>query len=128
MFYIMESFQKIVLYGAIIILIITLVIIGVSLKYYKKVMWPPLGPSCPDYWRIDGSGNNTTCTNVKDLGTCPAQSGNAHLVMNFNKPPYTGQTGSCAKYKWANSCSIAWDAVNYGVNNPCQTSSSSTSS
>ena len=117
----MESFQKIVLFAAIIILIITLVFIGVSLSYSKDTQWPPMTPECPDYWLVDGSGNNTTCINVKDLGTCPAASGDKHLKMNFNTTAYTGANSLCAKYTWAKRCGVSWDGITYGVNNPCQT-------
>lgn len=123
----MEGFQKIVLFSAIIILIISLVIIGISLTYAKDQQWPPIVPSCPDYWQIDGSGNNTTCTNVLDLGSCPAQSGQQHLVMDFNSAIFSGSNGLCSKYKWANNCGISWDGITYGVNNPCQTTSPPTS-
>lgn len=117
----MESFQKFVLFAAIIILIIALVFIGVSLAYSKDNQWPPMTPQCPDYWLVDGSGNNATCINVKDLGTCPARIGNKHLRMNFNTPAYTGSNGLCAKYTWAKRCGVSWDGVTYGINNPCQT-------
>jgi len=93
----MEGFQKIVLFGAIIILIIALIIIAFSLTYAQKDKWPPMVPACPDYWQIDGSGNNSTCTNIKDLGTCPAQSGQQHLTMNFNGSAFTGSNGLCSK-------------------------------
>ena len=86
----MDGFQKFVLFSAIIILIIALVFIGTSLSYSTNSVWPPMTPQCPDYWAIDGSGNNTTCINVKDLGTCPAQSGQSHLTMNFNTSAFTG--------------------------------------
>lgn len=120
----MDGFQKIVLFAAIIILIIALVIIGVALAYAKDSQtWPPMTPECPDYWMIDGSGNNATCTNVKDLGTCPPNSGQQHLVMNFNNPPFTGSQGNCNKYRYATNCGLSWDGITYGVNNPCQTSS-----
>jgi hypothetical protein len=119
----MEGFQKIVLFSAIIILIIALVIIGIALMYSKNQEWPPMTPECPDYWIVDGSGNNTTCTNMKDLGNCPAQSGNQHLVMNFNGPAFTGSQGLCNKYTWANKCGVSWDGITYGVENPCQNSS-----
>ena len=118
----MEGFQKIVLYAAIIILIIALVIIGVSLSYGKdSQVWPPVVPQCPDYWVADGSGNNTTCINVKDLGTCEATGGKKHLTMNFNQAPYVGANSTCAKYTWAKKCGLSWDGISYGVNNPCQT-------
>jgi hypothetical protein len=119
----MEGFQKIVLFSAIIILIIALVIIGIALMYSKNQEWPPMTPECPDYWVVDGSGNNTTCINMKDLGNCPARGGNKHLVMNFNTPAFTGSQELCNKYTWANKCSVSWDGITYGVQNPCQNSS-----
>jgi hypothetical protein len=116
----MDSFQKVVLFAAIIILIIALVLIGISLRYSTDQNWPPMTPECPDYWLVDGSGNNATCINVKDLGTCPATSGDKHLKMNFNSPAYMGSDGLCAKYTWAKKCGVSWDGITYGVNNPCQ--------
>lgn len=121
----MEGFQKIILFAAIIILIICLIFIGFALSNSKSSQqWPPMVPSCPDYWTIDGSGNNTVCVNVKNLGTCPPQSGQKYLTMNFNNAPYTGSTGACSKYTWATNCNVTWDGITYGVNNPCQTTSS----
>lgn len=117
----MEGFQKIVLFVAIVLLIIALVVIGIALSYSTNQTWPPMTPSCPDYWSIDGSGNNAVCINVKDLGTCPPQSGQQHLTMNFNGPAFTGSNSLCAKYTWANNCGVTWDGITYGVNNPCQT-------
>jgi hypothetical protein len=120
----MEGFQKIVLFAAIIILIIALVFIGISLSNAKaSTTWPPMIPECPDYWKIDGSGNSATCTNVKDLGTCQPQGNQQHLTMNFNTPAFTGSNELCAKYNWANRCGVTWDGITYGVNNPCQTTS-----
>jgi hypothetical protein len=118
----MDGFQKIVLFAAIIILIIALVFIGISLTYASNKSWPPMTPQCPDYWMIDGSGNDSKCINAKDLGTCPAQSGDNHLTMNFNSSAFTGSNGMCAKYTWAKKCGVSWDGITYGVNNPCQTS------
>jgi hypothetical protein len=119
----MATFQKIILVIAIVILILALVVIGIALSYSKAQIWPPMVPACPDYWSIDGSGNNATCINVKDLGTCPPNSGSAHLTMNFNNPPYTGSQGNCSKYTWATNCGVTWDGITYGVSNPCQTTS-----
>ncbi len=111
----------IVLYSAIVILIIALVIIGIVLSNTKATqVWPPMVPSCPDYWTIDGSGNNATCVNIKDLGTCSATGENKHLTMNFNEAPFVGSDGLCSKYTWANKCGVSWDGITYGVNNPCQ--------
>ena len=120
----MDTFQKFVLFSAIIILIIALVFIGIALTYSKNTAtWPPMTPECPDYWTIDGSGNNARCVNVKDLGTCQSKSGDKHLTMDFNTSAFTGTNGMCAKYTWAKNCGISWDGITYGVNNPFQTSS-----
>ena len=117
----MEGFQKIVLIIAIIILIISLVFVGLALGGSKGETWPPVVPDCPDWWIADGSGNNSVCINVKDLGICPAQSGKKHQVMNFNSSMFTGDNGTCAKYSWADKCKVAWDGITYGVENPCNT-------
>ena len=93
----MEGFQKIVLFSAIIILIISLIIIGTALSYAKNTTWPPMVPNCPDYWLIDGSGNESKCINIKDLGTCPANEDDKHLIMDFNTAAFTGSNGTCAK-------------------------------
>ena len=120
----MATFQKIVLVIATVILILALIVIGVSLHYSKAAKpWPPLTPDCPDYWQVDGSGNNTRCTNVKNLGTCPIPTGEEHLVMSFNTPAFSGKNGLCSKYTWANNCGVSWDGVTDGISNPCQTSS-----
>lgn len=117
---IMGGFQKTILIVAIILLLINLVIISLGLHYSsKKRDWPPIIPNCPDYWVSEGSGSNITCTNVKDLGECKPSSEDPHLVMDFNKAPFVGENGNCAKYQWANKCKVAWDGITYGVNNPC---------
>jgi hypothetical protein len=112
----MEGFQKIVLITAIIILIIALIFIGISLSsQMSNQQWPPLVATCPDYWTMDGSGNNSKCRNVKNLGTCHAK------TMDFNTSTFTGTNGACNKYNWANACKVSWDGITYGVNNPCTT-------
>jgi len=121
----MEGFQKIVLIIAIIGLIITLVIMGLALGTSSGETWPPLVADCPDWWIADGSGNNSTCINVKDLGVCQAQPGKKHQTMNFNGSVFTGSNGLCAKYNWANKCKVTWDGITYGVENPCSTTDTS---
>lgn len=117
----MQTFQKIVLFTAIIILLVSLIFIGISLVYSSSSnqSWPPSIPYCPDYWTMDGSGNNAVCINTKNLGVCPPSSGHKHLIMNFNNPSFTGNNSNCSKYMWANKCKIAWDGITYGVSNPC---------
>ena len=117
----MKSFQKIILIIAIVILLLALLFIGITLsKGIQQQQWPPIISDCPDYWTIDGSGNNTHCINTHNLGTCSAKE---NRIMNFNTPTFTGANGLCNKYNWANNCNISWDGITYGVNNPCQSSS-----
>jgi len=116
----MASFQKIVLYTAIVILIIILVIIGIAFSYSSNQDWPPIIPECPDYWISDGSGNDSQCINVKNLGICPPKAGDKFLKMNFNTDPFTGDNGDCSKYNWSTKCKVSWDGINYGVSNPCE--------
>ena len=120
----MEGFQKIILTIAVIILVLSLIFMGIILNKAKgSEEWPPIVPACPDWWILDGSGNKSTCVNVKDLGTCATKStDNAHQKMDFNLPAFTGSNGSnanCAKYSWANKCKVSWDGITYGVPNPC---------
>jgi len=84
----MAGFEQTVLFGAIIILIIALIVIGFALSKSTDQAWPPMIPSCPDYWTVDGSGNNGICVNVKNLGTCPQQSGQKFQTINFNVAPF----------------------------------------
>lgn len=115
----MASFQKMILVAALIILIVILIVITVSLSSAKDENWPPIVPSCPDYWTTRGQGDKSVCVNTKDLGVCPPKQGMDHLVMNFNVNPFTGSGGTCEKYKWANKCKVAWDGINYGVISSC---------
>ena len=111
------SFQKNVLIGALVILIVTLLIIGITIKQTKNEQWPPIIGDCPDYW-IDLSGNGGQCVNVKDLGTCKSTS-QGHFTQDFTSPAFTGSNGLCSKYNWANNCGVSWDGITYGVPNPC---------
>ena len=121
--FIKEDFKEIVVFVAISILIFALIFIGFALtnQYNKNNIWPPSVPSCPDYWEIDGTENNSVCRNVNDLGNCPPNSNDDHLVMNFNTPSYMGTQGNCNKYNWATKCGLTWDGITYGGKNPCQT-------
>ena len=119
----MEGFQKIVVITAAIILLFSLVFLSIAISKGSGETWPPVTADCPDWWIIDGSGNNSTCMNIKDLGTCASQhtGQNKHQTMNFNTGIYTGSNGNCNKYTWANKCNISWDGITYGVENPCST-------
>jgi len=97
------NFQYIVIVAAVLILIITLVVAGFSLrKAQTSAPWPPVIPECPDYW-TDLSGNGTGCANLMDLGTCPSyKDGLPHSFAGFT---------NCQKLSMANDCHITWDGI-----------------
>ena len=121
------SFQKIILIVAIIVLIIMLVTIGMALsKSSDTQSWPPVIGQCPDYW-VDLSGNGEACFNSHSLGKCNVpNSVDRTPVKNFNEAPYNSENGLCEKYTWANSCGVTWDGITYGVKNPCDTTTTDT--
>ena len=121
-------FQKIVLSIAIGILIIMLVIIGMTLsKASYEETWPPIVGDCPDYW-VDMSGNGEACFNSHSLGRCNVPKKGEQGTMNFNQSPFTGDNGTCSKYKWATDCKVTWDGITSGIQNPCDTSTDTTTS
>ena len=66
----MANFQRTTLMVAGIVLIISIVIVSFLLvTSSNSQVWPPLIPSCPDYW-VDLSGNGASCVNPKGLGRC----------------------------------------------------------
>ena len=120
-------FQKMVLTAAIVILIIMLVIIGMSLsKASYEDTWPPIVGDCPDYW-VDMSGNGEACLNSHSLGRCNIPTEGENGTMNFNQSPFTGDNGTCSKYNWATGCKVTWDGITSGISNPCDTSTTDTS-
>ena len=66
----MANFQSTILSIAIIMLLLSLIFIGTSLKRSRaNQTWPPIIASCPDYW-VDLSDNASACFNSKNLGKC----------------------------------------------------------
>ena len=120
-------FQKMVLTAAIVILLIMLVIIGMALsKASYEDTWPPIVGDCPDYW-VDMSGNGEACLNSHSLGRCNVPTEGENGTMNFNQSPFTGDNGTCSKYNWATGCKVTWDGITSGISNPCDTSTTDTS-
>lgn len=102
----LDNTKKFILLIAIIILIIYLIIIGLAIytSQYKQ-KYPPITPSCPDYWEI---GENNICKNKKNLGLCL---GTDDLNINLNNEKWKGKTGECAKYQFTKRCNILWDGI-----------------
>jgi hypothetical protein len=116
----MNNFQKIVLVIAIIILLALLVFISISLKSKQMREWPPVIGDCPDYW-VDTSGNGGNCVNVQNLGSCVSSTSGKPLTMDFSGSNFSGSSGLCNKYNFANNCNVTWDGITYGgkSGSPC---------
>jgi hypothetical protein len=113
------TFQSLVIYTLITLLIILLVIIGINLHAAtKNTTWPPVVGDCPDYWYDAGEGGSKCTLNVDEVNM-----GNATSPMDFSKVPYSGANGVCSKYRWSVAKGVSWDGITYGVQNPCTSSS-----
>jgi len=117
----MANFQRITIIVAGVLLLIFVIILSYVLyKTSSSEKWPPVIPSCPDYWisNIDLS-NNTVCSydtvNNYNVGSC--SNVNNKIVSNLT---------SCDKYNWATNCGIVWDVITYGVTNPCNAPATTT--
>jgi len=114
----MANFQRITIIIAGVLLVIMVILLSIVLfNASNNQKWPPIIPSCPDYW-LDESplGDGSKCINTRSINV-----GNCKSAPDFSTGSYVGSSGLCYKYKWATeTCNgIAWDGITYGVNNPC---------
>ncbi len=98
------NFQRIVLYVATVLLILTLTFLGYLMYQAKSnVQFPPEISECPDYWKVTGL---MQCHNIQNLGN-----GTCEATKDFSGPEWQGETGMKNKKEWANSCGIVWDGI-----------------
>jgi hypothetical protein len=112
------SFQRNVLIIAALALVLILGLVAYGFLHSSAEQWPPVVGDCPDYW-MDKSGAGAECVNTHRLGECNLPTKDSNNAADFNKTPYTGIGGACAKYKWAEQCGVVWDGITSGVANPC---------
>jgi hypothetical protein len=98
------NFQRIVLYVASVLLILTLAFIGYLLYQAKSnTAYPPEISECPDYWKVTGL---LQCENVQNLGN-----GTCEKMKDFSSVEWQGQSGMKKKKEWANMCGVVWDGI-----------------
>lgn len=101
------TFQKLVIYVGITVLVISMILISMSMySLNKKRNFPPDIAQCPDYFKVVGKNK---CQNVKQLGTCTED------IYDFDTPVFKGLNGLRKKYDKAIECGWVWDGV---TNNP----------
>lgn len=111
----MPTFQNIVIYTSVTLLIIILIIVAINIHSAKKAAkWPPVVSDCPDYWSDNGTGGSKCTINDNNVNL-----GKATSPMDFSLSTYTGANQNCNRYKWALSNDVSWDGLTYGVQNPC---------
>lgn len=104
------TFQKIVIYIALILSLLILLFVGYMMYRAKNnVTWPPMISECPDYWKVT---DVEKCANEHNLGSCGD-------TMDFSGSDWNGKSGLKKKYEWARKCGITWDGI---TNNPVFTS------
>ena len=127
----METFHKVVIGIAVVVLIILLVAVGFLLNKTKdNMVYPPSANKCPDYWLEHPDGckmknlNNGVLSleNVtnpvvnfenKDANNYYLQTASDESPNWFNKDneTYPEYSDICAKQAWANHYDIKWDGV-----------------
>lgn len=120
----MDSFFKIVIVVAIVLLIITLTIFGIMMSQSKSgIPFPPVAGKCPDYWPT-GSGSGVCYippSYSNNIGTIYSSNSkfatgtpgiNGMSTVNFADPGWSKSTTAiCAQKNWANTYGIQWDGV-----------------
>lgn len=132
----METFHKVVIGIAIVVLIILLIAVGFLLNKTKdNMVYPPSANKCPDYWLEDNDGCKMMNDNNKgdlnsndvDITTDPVvnfddkDANNYYLKSvgksdpgpwyNEDKETFSEYSDICAKQAWANHYNVKWDGV-----------------
>lgn len=119
-----SSFQKTITIVTFIVLIICLLTIGATIQSSSTSAWPPIYPECPDYFDVVSStSSGAVCRNAKKLGN-----ESCYGITDFTTSEYSGTSGLCNKNKWATTCNISWDGITYGAENPCTSTTTTTTS
>ena len=127
----METFHKVVIGIALVVLIVLLVVVGVLLNKNKEnTVYPPSATKCPDYWMEVEDGCQMGTINVGDPTLVNPQGSSG--VVNFDdntKDNYFTKTGEpanwfnpknetyteyseiCAKQAWAMDNKVKWDGI-----------------
>jgi hypothetical protein len=130
-------YYTIVLVIAIILLIISLSVIGVTLTSgSNKKNFPEFHDTCPDYWTLTTDGDNIVCTPPSSGINTPDQLayvGNSHTVTHAGVTAVKNSSNKwsitkldlsssnwmsiCDKSSWAKKNKLVWDGVSN--NNTC---------
>ena len=98
----MNSFQKITLTVASVILILTLIILGVIIYNSRNSeLFPPVLGNCPDYFEMRQKQGLDTCYNVHHLGN-----GNRRQCEWF-----IPSDNIKAKKDFVKKCGLTWDGL-----------------
>ena len=117
----MNLFKSIVLTIAVVLLIICLAMVGVGLVFgsKSKKKFPPVQSDCPDKWTAKSGSSGVSCSPPAGNGKGTAGCGS----ISASHPQFSGPSGQCNKYKWANKCGVSWNGVT-NASQPCGDTSS----
>ena len=110
----MASFNKIVVVGATLVLIVSLIIVGVFVsKSLFENKFPPIISDCPDYWDVAYNyRNDVICKNKSTINAGSGKYGcNNYPTRRFRENGTNEEDVLCSKYKWSKKCGIVWDGV-----------------
>lgn len=123
----METFHKVVIGIALVVLIVLLVVVGVLLNKNKEnTVYPPSATKCPDYWMEVEGGCQMGTINVGDPALNKGQTDgvvnfddntkenyftNTDKWFNTKNETYTEYSEICAKQEWAMDNKVKWDGI-----------------
>ena len=104
------SFQKTVLYTALIILVLLLGFIAIMLRNSKNTMqFPPVINQCPDYFTNTGDNKCVDTHSLANSESCYSDVGNKE--KDFTGSDFQGPSGLHNKLSWAQTCAVEWDGI-----------------
>lgn len=117
----LNKFNKTILFSAIVILIITLIIVGIMLRYAMfNASYPPVISDCPDYWDVSlNSNDEINCINISRRNTGGTPYNSIYPVNKFYDHGSNPDDVICAKYRWSRENNISWDGITNN-NKACQ--------
>ena len=111
----MDTFYKIVLIVATVMLLLILVAIGTLIQQDGSTVYPPNALKCPDYWVDDSEGCRSQKINDASLNSPidfeDETKDNYYKTLDSNPDKYIGLSDTCSKRKWALSNNILWDGI-----------------
>lgn len=108
----MDKMDKIILISFITIILVSLLVVYLLLKFKKhKYVYPPYISKCPDYYIYNKhtqycEDNNNLFYDINHV--CYRENFNS---LKYSHSGLNQEDKLCEKKQWANNCSLKWDGI-----------------